>query len=41
MTMIMREQPFLDSPTKYPEFSLLIKRHELQHTFRWGLHRHR
>ncbi|CAN0348470.1 unnamed protein product [Ectocarpus sp. 6 AP-2014] len=37
----MREQPFLDNPTKYPEFSLLIKRHELQHAFRWGLHRHR
>ncbi|CAM9420632.1 unnamed protein product, partial [Ectocarpus fasciculatus] len=41
MTRIMRAQSFLDDPTKYPEFSLLIKRHGLQHAFRWGLHRHR
>lgn len=36
-----REQPFLDDPEAYPEFSILIKRQGWQHAFRLSLHRHR
>lgn len=36
-----RPQPFLDDPSDYPEFSLLVKRQGLHHAFKHGLHRHR
>lgn len=36
-----REQPFLNDPSAYPEFALLIERQGLQHALRSELHRHR
>lgn len=36
-----REQPFLNDPAAYPEFSLLVKRERINHALRFGLHRHR
>ncbi|CAM9839761.1 unnamed protein product [Ectocarpus sp. 12 AP-2014] len=37
----MKDQPFLNDPAAYPEFSLLIKRQSLQHKIRQTLHRQR
>ncbi|CAM9599089.1 unnamed protein product, partial [Ectocarpus fasciculatus] len=37
----MKDQPFLNDPAAYPEFSLLIKRQSLQHAIRQTLHRQR
>eukprot|EP00903_Cladosiphon_okamuranus_P012179 g11422.t1 len=36
-----REKPFLDDPDAYPEYSVLIQRHPVQHAFRLAIHRHR
>lgn len=36
-----RKAPFLDDPSLYPEYALLVQRQRLHHALRCGFHRHR